>query len=142
MRLRTKAREIALQYLYQIDITKDHDKGTLEDFFDHFAEEKNRDAVPYAADLISGVYEHLHEIDDLIERASTNWSVSRMSTTDRNILRIAAYELKFKPETPYKVVINEGIELAKRFGSPRFPAFANGVLDKIWSEVSKDGQEE
>lgn len=139
MRLRTKAREIALQYLYQIDITKDHDKGTLGDFFDHFAEEK--DAVPYAEDLINGVYEHLHEIDELIEKASTNWSVSRMSTTDRNILRIAAYELKFKPETPYKVVINEGIELAKRFGSPRFPAFANGVLDKIWSEISQDGRE-
>jgi len=57
-----------------------------------------------------------------------------MSSTDRNILRIATYELKFGTGVPYKVVINEGIELAKRFGSPRFPAFANGVLDRIGSE--------
>jgi transcription antitermination protein NusB len=134
MRLRTKAREVALQYLYQVDITKDHDDKTLQDFFDHFAEDK--DVIPYALDLINGVYLKLSEVDGLIEKASRNWSVSRMSTTDRNILRLAAYELAFMPETPFRVVINEGIELAKRFGSPRFPAFANGVLDKISSEVS------
>ncbi len=136
MRLRTKAREIALQYLYQVDITRDHNTETCKDFFDHFAEDK--DVVPYAQDLIDGVYTHLRDIDAHIEKASNNWSVSRMSTTDRNILRIAAYELIFKTDIPYKVVINEGIELAKRFGSPRFPAFANGVLDRIWSEVSAE----
>mgnify|MGYP001063586223 CR=1 FL=1 len=134
MRIRTKAREIALQYLYQVDITRDHNSRTTKDFFDHFAEDK--DVVPYAQEIIDGVYKHLHEVDALIEKASKNWTVSRMSTTDRNILRIAAYELAFNQDIPYKVVINEGIELAKRFGSPRFPAFANGVLDKIWSEVS------
>ena len=135
MRSRTKAREIALQYLYQVDVTKDHTERTLQDFIDHFAEEKDVDAVPYARDLVVGVYGHLHEIDGLIEQASNNWTVSRMSSTDRNILRIATYELKFGTGVPYKVVINEGIELAKRFGSPRFPAFANGVLDRIGSEV-------
>jgi N utilization substance protein B len=61
-----------------------------------------------------------------------------MSTTDRNILRISTYELVFKPDIPYKVAINEGIELAKKFGSPRFPAFANGVLDRVRTEVSSD----
>jgi transcription antitermination protein NusB len=137
MRSRTKAREIALQYLYQVDVTRDHTESTLQDFFKHFAEEKDWDAVvPYAKDLIDGVYAHLNEIDELIEKASNNWTVSRMSSTDRNILRIATYELKFNPGVPLKVVINEGIELAKRFGSPRFPAFANGVLDRIGSEVS------
>lgn len=137
MRSRTKAREIALQYLYQVDVTKDHTERTLQDFIDHFAGEKDGDAVPYARDLVDGVYAHLHEIDGLIEQASNNWTVSRMSSTDRNILRIATYELKFGTGVPYKVVINEGIELAKRFGSPRFPAFANGVLDRIGSELSQ-----
>jgi N utilization substance protein B len=136
MRIRTKAREIALQYLYQVDITKNHTEDTLRDFIGHFVEDK--DVVPYAQDLINGVYEHLHRIDELIEAASENWSVSRMSTTDRNILRIATYELVFKPDIPYKVAINEGIELAKKFGSPRFPAFANGVLDRVRTEVSSD----
>lgn len=135
MRVRTKAREIALQYLYQVDITKDHNERTTRDFFDHFAEDK--DSVPYAQELIIGVYERLTEVDGLIENASNNWSVSRMSSTDRNILRIATFELVYKPEVPYKVVINEAIELAKRFGSPRFPAFANGVLDRIRSETAE-----
>lgn len=137
MRLRTKAREIALQYLYQVDVTRDHTERTQSDFFTHFAEEKDLDAVPYARNLIDGVYKHLNEIDGLIEKAANNWTVSRMSSTDRNILRIATYELKYNPEVPLKVVINEGIELAKRFGSPRFPAFANGVLDRIGSEISQ-----
>ncbi|HPW69554.1 MAG: transcription antitermination factor NusB [Desulfomonilia bacterium] len=136
MKIRTKAREIALQYLYQVDITKNHTEDTLRDFIGHFVED--RDVVPYAHDLINGVYTHLHRIDELIEAASKNWSVSRMSTTDRNILRIATYELVFKPDIPYKVAINEGIELAKKFGSPRFPAFANGVLDRVRTEASSD----
>ena len=136
MRIRTKAREIALQYLYQVDITKNHTDETLKDFIDHFVED--RDVVPYAHDLINGVYSHLRRLDELIEKASNNWSVSRMSTTDRNILRIATYELVYRPDIPYKVAINEGIELAKKFGSPRFPAFANGVLDRVRTEVSSD----
>lgn len=137
MRIRTRAREIALQYLYQIDITHAHSEETLEAFFSHFVNDK--EVVPYARELVCGVYDSLIRIDSLIEQASENWKVSRMSTTDRNILRIATYELAFKPDIPYKVAINEAIELAKRFGSPRFPAFANGVLDKVWSEVSPHG---
>jgi transcription antitermination protein NusB len=140
MRSRTKAREIALQYLYQVDVTKDHTERTLQDFFNHFAEEKDLDALPYAQELVGGIYAHLREIDALIEGAANNWTVSRMSSTDRNILRIATYELKYSSGVPYKVVINEGIELAKRFGSPRFPGFANGVLDRIGSDLAgRDG---
>jgi len=117
-------------------VTKDHTERTLQEFFDHFTEERDLDALPYAQELVSGVYSHLHEIDGLIEEASNNWTVSRMSSTDRSILRIATYELKYGSGVPYKVVINEGIELAKRFGSPRFPGFANGVLDRIGSELA------
>ena len=137
MRLRTKAREIALQYLYQVDITCNHNDETLNDFITHFVDDD--DVVPYARELINGVCEQLPQIDALIEQASKNWTVNRMSSTDRNILRISTYELAFKKDIPYKVAINEGIELAKRFGSSRFPAFANGVLDKVWIEVNAHG---
>ncbi|MCD6571581.1 MAG: transcription antitermination factor NusB [Deltaproteobacteria bacterium] len=129
MRLRTKAREVALQYLYQVDITKRHTEETLEAFITHFV--KGRDAIRYAQELINGVYAHLEKIDELIDKASENWPVRRMSKTDRNILRISTYELTFNPDVPYRVAINEGIELAKRFGSPKSPAFVNGVLDRI-----------
>jgi len=137
MRVRSRAREIALQYLYQVDITRDHTLETIDGFIIHFVEDE--EVVPYARELIGGVYEHLSSIDNMIERASRNWTVSRMTNTDRNILRIATYELVFKEDIPYKVAINEGIELAKRFGSPKFPAFANGVLDRVHSEVSDNG---
>jgi N utilization substance protein B len=136
MKLRTRSREVALQYLYQIDITSSHTDKTIQDFFDHFLVEKDQDVVPYAKELIDGVCENLVQIDGLLEKASDNWKVSRMSTTDRNILRIATYEMAYRSDVPYKVAINEAIEIAKRFGSPRFPAFANGVLDKVWNEIS------
>ena len=139
MKLRTRSREVALQYLYQIDITSSHTDKTVQDFFDHFLVEKDQDIVPYAKELIDGVCENLVQIDTLLEKASDNWKVSRMSTTDRNILRIATYEMAYRRDVPYKVAINEAIEIAKRFGSPRFPAFANGVLDKVWNEIS-DGE--
>jgi N utilization substance protein B len=138
MKQRTRAREVALQYLYQIDITSSHTEKTLSDFFAHFVEEKDKDLVPYARELAEGVCEYLPQIDSLIEKASDNWKVSRMSTTDRNILRIATYEMAYREDVPYKVVINEAIEVAKRFGSHRFPSFANGVLAKIWNELSGD----
>ncbi len=136
MKQRTRAREVALQYLYQIDITSSHTEKTLADFFKHFVQDKDKELVPYAKELAEGVCEYLPQIDSLIEKASQNWKVSRMSTTDRNILRIAAYEMAYRKDVPYKVAINEAIEIAKRFGSSRFPSFANGVLDKIWNEIS------
>jgi|SRR5208337_870955 len=138
MKLRTRAREVALQYLYQIDITSSHTEKTLKDFFEHFVEGKDKDLVPYAKELVEGVCEHLPQIDSLLETASENWKVSRMSTTDRNILRIATYEMAYRKDVPYKVAINEAIEIAKRFGSTRFPSFANGVLDKVWNEISTE----
>lgn len=138
MRQRSRAREVALQYLYQIDITCSHTDKTLNEFFRHFVESTEQDVIPFAQEIVEGVCEHFPQIDSLIDEASKNWRVSRMSTTDRNILRIATYEITYREDVPYKVAINEAIELAKRFGSPKFPSFANGVLDRIWSEVSKE----
>lgn len=154
MKARSRARELALQYLYQVDVTKDHSAKTLGDFMRHFVEGEDnpvepaaasdegldeaelrriylRESEAYARELIEGVVGHLGEIDRLIEEAAQNWSVSRMSTTDRNILRLATCEMIFRSDIPFRVAINEGVELAKRFGSPKFPGFANGVLDRI-----------
>jgi len=132
MKARSRARELALQYLYQVDLTKDHNAKILGDFMRHFVEnEEDQDAEAYARELIEGVVAHLGEIDAMIEDAAQNWTVSRMSTTDRNILRVATCEMVFRGDIPFKVAINEGVELAKRFGSPKFPSFANGVLDRI-----------
>jgi N utilization substance protein B len=136
MKHRTRSREVALQYLYQVDITSSHTEDALSAFFEHFVD--NDELIPYAREIVDGVCTHLVQIDDLIEKASDNWKVSRMSTTDRNILRIATYELAFRDDVPYKVVINEAIEIAKRFGSSKFPSFANGVLDRVWSGIEKD----
>mgnify|MGYP006281166885 CR=1 FL=1 len=87
----------------------------------------------YGRALVDGVISRLDEIDKLIGLASTNWSVARMSFIDRNIIRIAAYEMHFGHEVPTKVSINEAIEIAKDFGSDDSPKFVNGVLDKVAS---------
>lgn len=129
MKIRSRARDVALQYLYQVDITSDHSDKIVEDFLAHFVDDEN--VKPYARDLINGVFTHLQNLDRLIDRAAENWKLSRMSTTDRNILRISAYELTCRSDIPFKVAINEGVELAKRFGSPKCPSFVNGVLDRV-----------
>lgn len=128
------AREVALQYLYQVDITSRHTLEGLSLFLTHFVEDE--EIVPYARELVVGVYDNLERIDALLDRASNNWSVSRMTVTDRNVLRIATYELLCCSDVPFKVAINEAVELGKRFGSPKFPAFANGVLDRVRTEVA------
>jgi N utilization substance protein B len=129
MKVRSRARDVALQYLYQAEVNSQHSLKSLEGFMAHFVEDEN--LKPYANELISGILENISAIDTMIDRATSNWRVSRMTRTDRNILRIATYELAIRKDIPYKVAINEGIELAKRFGSPKLPSFANGVLDKI-----------
>lgn len=91
----------------------------------------SEDLRQFASKLVQGVQEHLEEIDQLLMKMARNWRVDRMTTVDRNILRLAIYELLFCPEVPVKVSINEAIELGKRFGSAESPAFINGILDKI-----------
>ena len=134
MKVRSRARDAALQYLYQVEVNSRHTQETLDSFLVHFIDDES--VKPYAMDLVAGVLNNLQAVDSLIERATSNWRVSRMTRTDRNILRIAAYEIAIRKDIPYKVAINEGVELAKRFGSDKCPSFANGVLDKVWMLVS------
>lgn len=139
---RRKAREIALQILYQLDV---QDQLTSEQaaglFWQHFARESEEGGADeanraFADQLVRGVREHLAEIDALIQRASRNWRLERMARVDRNLLRLAIYELKYLGgDVPAKVAINEAIEIAKRFGTAESPAFVNGILDRCLEEV-------
>jgi N utilization substance protein B len=128
---RTKARERALQALYQIDVAAEGIDEALSRFWRSF-EPVEREVMALAEALVRGVAAHRRAVDEAIERVSTNWRLDRMAKVDRNVLRLAAYEL-LETDVPVKVVINEAIELGKKFGSESTGAFVNGVLDKLAS---------
>ncbi len=126
---RTKARERALQALYQIDVAAEGIDDALARFWRSF-EPVEREVRELAEGLVRGVAAHRRAIDDTIEEVSTNWRLDRMAKVDRNVLRLAVYEL-LRTDVPVKVVINEAIELGKKYGSESSGAFVNGVLDKV-----------
>lgn len=129
MRKRTKARECALRVLYQIDITKDDHASSLHAFWtSHKAEKSTRD---FATTLVTGTMENIAKIDRLIGSYADNWQINRMAVVDRNILRLATYELLFLNDIPAKVSINEAVDLAKKYGDLESGKFVNGILDKI-----------
>ena len=126
---RSQARESAFKVLYQLDVTQDSPEEGLKIFFrDHRV---LADSQAFVARLVEGTRARLSEIDHLLAKYATNWALNRMAMVDRNILRLGAFELLFGNETPPKVVINEAVELAKRFGTPDSGKFVNGVLDSI-----------
>ena len=127
---RTKARERAVQALYQIDVAATDLDEALSRFWKSF-EPVDREVMDLAEELVRGVARHRREIDEAIESVSTNWRLDRMARVDRNVLRLAVHELVHRPDVPVKVVINEAIELGKKFGSESSGAFINGVLDRI-----------
>ncbi len=126
---RTKARERALQALYQIDVAAEGIDDALGRFWKSF-EPVEREVMDLAEALVRGVAGHRRKIDETIERVSINWRLDRMAKVDRNVLRLAVYEL-LETDVPVKVVINEAIELGKKYGSESSGAFVNGVLDKV-----------
>ena len=93
----------------------------------------------FSEDLVRGVRLSIGELDELLARCSRNWRLERMSWVDRNLLRLASYELSRHSETPARVAINEAIEVAKRFGTTESPAFINGVLDRVLGEIGRSG---
>lgn len=129
MGIRRKARELALQVLYQIDLTDLEPAPALELFCEHF--EAGKKSMPYARRLVQGVVDNRQEFDAMIGSHAENWRPERMSVIDRNILRLALYELRYQNEVPARVVINEAIEVAKRFGNEESGPFINGILDAI-----------
>ncbi len=133
---RRKAREIALQFLYQIEITREDLETSLDLFWaEHPVERETRD---YANELVRGTYANLDKIDPLIGRHAHNWILSRMAAIDRNILRIAVYEMLFSKHAPPIVVIDEAVDIVKKYSMPDSGAFVNGILDQIRKEETKD----
>ena len=132
MRKRTKARELALQLLYQADVTNISVKEFIDDFFAMSANAEEEASVKaFATELATSVSDNLVAIDETIATSATNWQLDRMATVDRNILRLASFELLFRDDIPPKVAINEAVELAKKYGDLESGKFVNGILDKI-----------
>ena len=132
MSSRTRAREQALQVLYLIDLSSIAPKEALQFFQMNF--ENHEDDLPFVEKLVCGVTEKRESLDSLIEETSENWKISRMPRIDRNILRLGAFQLIHCKDIPPAVAMDESIELAKRFGEDRTPAFVNGLLDRIFKE--------
>jgi N utilization substance protein B len=130
---RRQAREHALQVLFQIDMTGDD----LEEVLDlHWREADDPpETREFAERILKGVVADAVRIDSLIKSSSQNWRIERMAGVDRNVIRLALYELLHEQETPAAVIINEAIEIAKRFGGEESASFVNGVLDAIRKEI-------
>ncbi len=129
MGTRRKGRELALQALYQIELTGDASTAAVELFLKHF--EGSREAKDFARRLVLGVVGKQAEIDRLIEKCTEHWKLMRLAKIDLIILRVATYELVFCPDIPLNVSLDEAIEIGKRFGSGDSPSFINGVLDQV-----------
>lgn len=133
---RRKAREYALQMLFQSDFTKKKiDRKDLEEFWSGKNESAN--VKGFAEELVKGTLDNLDEIDKRIERVAENWLLKRMAAVDRNILRFAAYEILYRKDIPSAVTINEALEIAKKYSSTEAAPFLNGLLDRLAKEEGK-----
>lgn len=132
---RRKARELALQMLFQIDISGHRAEEVFTTFF---ASHKFKpEVVEFAKRIVKGSVEHREEMDRLISTTTENWKMDRMATVDRNILRIAVYEFLYEETVPKKVSINEALEIAKKYSTAESVQFINGVLDGIKKRLEK-----
>jgi N utilization substance protein B len=132
---RRKSRELAMQALFYMDMNHNDSNELLERFCLNFASSKK--ARPFFLKLVKGVIQAKPEIDSIIETFSDNWKIDRMACVDRNIMRIAVYELLYCHDIPSKVSINEAIDVGKKFGTEESGAFINGILDSIRLALEK-----
>ncbi|MBW2602948.1 MAG: transcription antitermination factor NusB [Deltaproteobacteria bacterium] len=132
---RRKSRELAMQALFYMDMDQNDSDESLEYFCLSFTSSKK--ARPFFLKLVKGVIQAKSEIDSIIETFSDHWKISRMSCVDRNIMRIAVYELLYCQDIPSKVSINEAIDVGKKFGTEESGAFINGILDSIHIALKK-----
>ncbi len=134
MARRSRAREAALQLLFQEDLNPGVPEAVERDFLSRKL--GSADLVAFARSLLDGVRRNRQELDQLLEQAAENWSLARMAATDRNVLRLGAYEILYS-DTPGRVAINEAVELAKRFGTNQSAQFVNGILDRLWNDYRR-----
>ena len=143
---RRRSREIALQILYRVDMTESPPDEAIPSHYELLTTGEEHEVQapylvrPFAEHLVRGVHLHQAEIDQIIVSASDHWRLDRMSIVDRNILRIALFEMLYCPDVPPKVSINEAIDIGKKFGSEDSGAFINGVLDHILGNLRKAEQ--
>jgi N utilization substance protein B len=127
---RRKAREYALQLLFQLDIRKEKPSVTL---FKRFwaDEDPDEEVRAFAEEIVKGTFKHIRTINSQVLASAKNWNLDRMAVIDRNVLRLATYEILYRIDIPPSVTINEAIELAKKYGTDESGAFVNGILDSI-----------
>ena len=139
MTTRRRAREVVLQVLYEEDVNPLRDLEIANQFLAKRMLH-NKPLIAFAQQLLVGVRNHRDELDAILTRHAANWSVKRMSTIDRNILRMSSYEMVFG-EVPGRVSINEAVELAKRYGNKNSHQFVNGILDRVLRENEANKKE-
>jgi transcription antitermination protein NusB len=139
MGARTTAREAALQMLFAIEASDGDPERAIDDFWRELPGDAEGRA--YADEVVRGVRSRLAELDSQLARASKNWRLERMTRVDRNVLRLGAWELAHQLDVPRAVVLDEAVELAKRFGSEESGPFVNGVLDRVADELGRKDAE-
>lgn len=143
VRRRTRAREVALQILYQFDLRGErYDPALGQELAALIGEQANGDAEvqTFALRLVQGTLQHRDEVDQRLRSVTRNWDLRRMATVDRNVLRMAIYELMHCADVPPKVTINEAIELAKRYSTANSGGFVNGILDRVRLDLLAEKQ--
>jgi N utilization substance protein B len=138
MGTRRQARELAMQALFYMDMRNNLSTGMLESFCGNFDPPPKSRA--FFLKLVNGVLENRGELDALIKQFSKNWDISRMSSVDRNVMRIAVFELLYCEDIPPKVSINEAVDVGKKFGTEESGAFINGIMDSIRAELEAKGR--
>jgi transcription antitermination protein NusB len=131
---RRKGRELALQMLFQWDLSRELFANVRSTFWT-LNNDVDEEVRTFADHLASGTAEHIDQIDVLLAKHAEHWRVSRMAVVDRNVLRLASFELLFETQTPKAVVINEALEVARKFSTPESIQFINGILDSIRKEI-------
>ena len=134
---RRSSRELALKFLYQFELNA----GDLDEQIKLFLERNSsqEDVESFMKELVVSLIDKIEEIDEIIQKFSDHWVLDRMTVIDRNILRMGTCELLFIFSTPPKVVINEAIDIAKKYGNEDSPEFINGILDKVYNEIGQKG---
>ena len=130
------SRELVIQFLYLTEMNEGEVRSQLESFWENNSCEK--DVQSFTEDILNDIFDHKKEIDARLEKYSDNWTLSRMTVIDRNLLRMAASELMYSKTVPPKVAIDEAVEIAKKYGAEDSPNFINGILDRILKELKPD----
>lgn len=137
MGTRRRGREAAFQLIYQLDLSGMPYQEVVDEFWSQMG--TPHQAREFTISLVTGTMSNVEKIDNLLSSHSHHWKLHRMNSVDKNILRLGVYELLFCPDTPTNVIINEAIEIGKKYGTADSGSFINGILDKISKEVRKDG---